>query len=214
MPNRLSPSIADGASSASSGAGEGSVRTIRADAGSLADIKEVFTNVRSEEGRIDVLVVNAGMGPFATLGNISEDQFDQIFGLNVRSLVFAAQSAVDLMQAGGTIVLVGSIADTVGTKGYGLYGASKAAVRSLARTWANELAPKGIRVNVVSPGPTDTEMFSKASDELRNAITRLIPLGRLGKPDEVAAAALFLASDDSSFTTGAEICVDGGAAQI
>ncbi len=102
----------------------------------------------------------------------------------------------------------------IGTKGYGVYGASKAAVRSLARTWANELAPKGIRVNVVSPGPIDTAMFAKASDELRGAVTTLIPLGRLGRPEEVAAAALFLASDDSSFTTGAELCVDGGMAQV
>jgi NAD(P)-dependent dehydrogenase (short-subunit alcohol dehydrogenase family) len=110
--------------------------------------------------------------------------------------------------------LVGSIADMVGTKGYSVYNASKAAVRSFARTWANELAPKGIRVNVVSPGPTDTALFDAASDEFRDAVVKLIPLGRLGRPDEVAAAALFLASDDSSFTTGAELCVDGGAAQV
>jgi NAD(P)-dependent dehydrogenase (short-subunit alcohol dehydrogenase family) len=199
---------------ASLGKGEGRIRAVRADAGNLADIKQLFATVRAEAGRIDVLVVNAGMSSFAVLGDISEDHFDQIFGLNVRSLIFAAQGAVDLMQAGGTIVLVGSIADMIGTKGYGVYGASKAAVRSLARTWANELAPKGIRVNVVSPGPTDTAMFAKASDELRNSITSLIPLGRLGRPDEVAAAALFLASEESSFTTGSELCVDGGAVQV
>ena len=118
------------------------------------------------------------------------------------------------MQEGGTIVLVGSIADVIGTKGYGVYSASKAAVRSFARTWANELAPRGIRVNVVSPGPTETAMFDAVSDETRKAFIDLIPLGRLGRPDEVAAAALFLASDESSFTTGAELCVDGGAAQV
>jgi hypothetical protein len=118
------------------------------------------------------------------------------------------------MQAGGTIVLIGSIAEVIGTKGYGVYGASKAAVRSFARTWANELAPKGIRANVISPGPTDTAMFGATSDEVRDALTKLIPLGRLGRPDEVAAAALFLASDDSSFTTGAELCVDGGMAKV
>ena len=148
------------------------------------------------------------------LGGIDEDLFDRTFGLNVRALVFAAQGAVDLLPAGATIVLVGSIADAIGTKGYGVYGASKAAVRSFARTWANELAPRGIRVNVVSPGPTDTAMMADVSVEMRAALTQLIPLGRLGRPDEVAAAALFLASDESSFVTGAELCVDGGAAQV
>lgn len=118
------------------------------------------------------------------------------------------------MQAGGAIVLIGSIADTIGTKGYGVYCASKAAVRSFTRTWANELAARGIRVNVVSPGPTDTAMMSAASDEVRETLTNLIPLGRLARPDEVAAAALFLASDESSFTTGGELCVDGGMAQV
>jgi NAD(P)-dependent dehydrogenase (short-subunit alcohol dehydrogenase family) len=204
----------DGVSGRSPGHGEGSVRAVRADAGSLADLEQVFVRVRSEEGRIDVLVVNAGISEFAPLGEISEDLFDRTFGLNVRSLVFATQGAIDLMRPGATIVLVGSIADAIGTQGYGVYGASKAAVRSFARTWANELAPKGIRVNVVSPGPTDTAMMAAASDEVREALTKLIPLGRLGRPDEVAAAALFLASDDSSFTTGAELCVDGGMAQV
>jgi len=204
----------DGVAPAASDNKEGSVHGIRADAGSLTDLERVFARVRSEEGRIDVLVVNAGMSGYATLGGISEDHFDRIFGLNVRALAFAVQGAIDLMQPGGSIVLIGSIADVIGTKGYGVYSASKAAVRSFARTWANELAPRGIRVNVVSPGPTDTSMFARASDELRNAVINLIPLGRLGRPDEVAAAALFLASDDSSFTTGAELCVDGGAAQV
>ena len=194
--------------------GKGSVHAVRADAGSLKDLERVFAGVRSEAGRIDILVLNAGMAEFAPLGGISEDVFDRTFGLNVRALLFAAQGAIDLMQAGGTIVLVGSIADGIGTKGYGVYGASKAAVRSFARTWANELAPKGIRVNVVSPGPTDTAMMAAASAEVHEALAKLIPLGRLGRPDEVAAAALFLASDESSFTTGAELCVDGGMAQV
>jgi NAD(P)-dependent dehydrogenase (short-subunit alcohol dehydrogenase family) len=206
-----SRSAADGPSGTTA---DGSIRTIRADAGKLADLERVFAEVRAAEGRIDVLVLNAGLSEFAMLGDISEDLFDRTFGLNVRSLLFAAQGAIDLMQEGGSIVLVGSIADVVGTKGYGVYSASKAAVRSLARTWANELAPRGIRVNVVSPGPTDTAMMAAASDEIREALTKLIPLGRLGRPDEVAAAALFLASDESSFTTGAELCVDGGAVQV
>jgi NAD(P)-dependent dehydrogenase (short-subunit alcohol dehydrogenase family) len=202
----------DGASRASSGSA-GSVRAVRADAGSLADLEQVFARVRSEERRIDVLVVNAGVSEHAPLGSISEGHFDRIFGLNVRALVFAAQGALDLMQPGGSIVLIGSIADQFGRKGQGVYASSKAAVRSFARTWANELAPKGIRVNVISPGPIATTRL-KAPAEIREAVIKLIPLGRLGRPDEVAATALFLASDDSSFTTGAELYVDGGAAQV
>lgn len=193
---------------------DGGIRTVRADAGNLADLVRVFARVRIEEGRIDVLVLNAGTSEFSMLGDINEDHFDRIFGLNVRSLLFAAQGGIDLMQPGGSIVLVGSIADAVGTKGYGVYSASKAAVRSFTRTWANELAPRDIRVNVVSPGPTDTAMMANTSDEVRQALTNMIPLGRLGRPEEVAAAALFLASDESSFTTGAELCVDGGATQV
>ncbi|WP_312407975.1 SDR family oxidoreductase [Rhizobium sp.] len=195
-------------------AGKGSIRTIQADASDRADLARVFEQIRSEKGRIDVLVVNAGISEYAPLEDISEDHFDRTFGLNVRSLAFAAQGAAELMQPGGTIVLIGSIAGDIGTKGYGVYGATKAAVRSFTRTWANELAPKGIRVNVVSPGPTDTAMMAAASPETRDALANLIPLGRMGRPEEVAAAALFLASDESSFTTGAELAVDGGMAQV
>lgn len=194
--------------------GEGSVRLIRADAGALADLAAVFAKIRAERGRIDILVFNAGISEFSRLEEITEDHFDRTFALNVRALVFATQGAAAMMPAGGTIVLVGSIAGDVGTKGYGVYSATKAAVRSFARTFANELAPRGIRVNVVSPGPTDTAMFAAASDEVRATLTGLIPLGRMGKPDEVASAALFLASGESSFTTGAELVVDGGMAQV
>ncbi|XKM42972.1 SDR family NAD(P)-dependent oxidoreductase (plasmid) [Rhizobium ruizarguesonis] len=195
-------------------AGAGMIVPVRADAGILTELEQVFELLRTEQGRIDILVLNAGISEFAMLGDISEDLFDRIFGLNVRSLLFAAQGALKLMRPGGSIVLIGSIADVIGTKGYGVYSASKAAVRSFTRTWANELAPKGIRVNVVSPGPTDTAMMADTTEEVRQALTRMIPLGRLGRPEEVAAAALFLASDESSFTTGAEVCVDGGATQV
>jgi NAD(P)-dependent dehydrogenase (short-subunit alcohol dehydrogenase family) len=191
-----------------------SLHTIRADTGERADLQRVFEQIRAEHDRVDVLVVNAGISEYATLEDISDDHFDRTFGLNVKSLVFAAQGAIDMMQPGGTIVLIGSIAGDIGTKGYGVYGATKAAVRSFTRTWANELAPRGIRVNVVSPGPTDTAMMAAASQEVRDALSNLIPLGRMGRPEEVAAAALFLASDESSFTTGSEIAVDGGMAQI
>ena len=194
--------------------GTGSIRGVQADASIAADLNRVFEQVKSEQGRIDVLVVNAGLSEYAPLEDISEDHFDRAFGLNVRALIFAAQGAIQLMQSGGTIVLIGSIAGDIGTKGYGVYGATKAAVRSFTRTWANELAPKGIRVNVVSPGPTDTAMMAGASQEIRDALSGMIPLGRMGRPDEVAAAVLFLASEESSFTTGAELAVDGGMAQV
>ncbi|TBC54625.1 SDR family oxidoreductase [Rhizobium leguminosarum] len=203
-----------GPESTSEFADMGSIRTVRADASGRADLQRIFEQIRSEQGRIDLLVVNAGLSEYAPLEDISGEHFDRTFGLNVRSLVFAVQGAIDIMQPGGTIVLIGSIAGDIGTKGYGVYGATKAAVRSFTRTWANELAPEGIRVNVVSPGPTDTAMMAGASPEIRDALSSMIPLGRMGRPDEVAAAVLFLASDESSFTTGAELAVDGGMAQV
>ncbi|WP_368518492.1 SDR family NAD(P)-dependent oxidoreductase [Rhizobium sp.] len=193
---------------------QGRIIPVVADAGLASDVKQLYDRVREERGGIDVLVLNAGMSEYAELGGISEDLYDRIFDLNVRSLVFAAQNALELIPDNGSIVLIGSIADAIGPKGYGVYSASKAAVRSFTRTWANELAPRGIRVNVVSPGPTDTAMMAATTDEVRAALTGMIPLGRLGRPDEVASAALFLASSESSFTTGAELCVDGGATQV
>lgn len=203
-----------GAETTTESTGAGGIHAIKADASDTADLRRVFDKIRSEHSRIDVLVVNAGLSEYATLQNVSEEHFDRTFGLNVRALVFAAQGAIELMKPGATIVLIGSIAGDIGTKGYGVYGATKAAVRSFTRTWAKELAPKGIRVNVISPGPIDTAMMAAAPQEIRDALSGMIPLGRMGRPDEVAAAAVFLASDESSFTTGAEIAVDGGMAQV
>ena len=194
--------------------GAGTVRARRIDASDPNAFDAFFEAVRSEAGQVDVLVVSAGIADFATLDIVDEDHFDRTFGLNVRSLLFATKAATAIMPDGGAVVLVGSIASGIGTKGYGVYGATKAAVRSFARTWANELAPRGIRVNVVAPGPTDTAMFAAASDEMRETLTQLIPLGRMGRADEVASAALFLASDESSFITGVELPVDGGLAQV
>lgn len=194
--------------------GAGRLRTRRVDAADLTALAALFETVGSEAGGVDVLVVNAGISEFATLDEISEDHFDRTFGLNVRALLFATKAATAIMPDGGSIVLVGSIAGAIGTRGYGVYGATKAAVRAFARTWANELAPRNIRVNVVAPGPTDTAMMAATSDEVRETLNKLIPLGRMARPDEVASAALFLASDQSSFITGAELPVDGGMAQI
>jgi NAD(P)-dependent dehydrogenase (short-subunit alcohol dehydrogenase family) len=189
-------------------------RALRIDASDPEQLREAVATVVRDQERIDTLVINAGIAEPGVIDEITEDHFDRHVGLNVRAPVFAIQAAVSAMQPGGTVVLSGSIAGSIGTHGYGVYGATKAALRALARTWTTELAPKGVRVNVVSPGPTDTAMFSAASDELREEIIRQIPLGRIGLADEVAAAAFFLASDESSFMAGAELCVDGGMAQV
>lgn len=184
------------------------------DASDVTALAAFFDSVRREAGRVDVLVVNAGLSEFAPLETLTAEHFDRTFALNVRALLFATQAATAIMPAGGAIVLIGSIAAAIGTPGYGVYGASKAAVRSFARTWANELAPRNIRVNVVAPGPTETAMMAATSAEVREQLNRLIPLGRMARVEEVAAAALFLASDQSSFITGAELPVDGGMAQV
>lgn len=184
------------------------------DASDVTALAAFFDSVRRGAGRVDVLVVNAGLSEFAPLETLTAEHFDRTFALNVRALLFATQAATAIMPAGGAIVLIGSIAAAIGTPGYGVYGASKAAVRSFARTWANELAPRNIRVNVVAPGPTDTAMMAATSAEVREQLNRLIPLGRMARVEEVASAALFLASDQSSFITGAELPVDGGMAQV
>ncbi|OYT85200.1 MAG: oxidoreductase [Pseudomonas sp. PGPPP4] len=184
------------------------------DASDVTALAAFFDSVQREAGRVDVLVVNAGLSEFAPLEAISEEHFDRTFALNVRALLFATQAATAIMPTGGAIVLIGSIAAAIGTPGYGVYGASKAAVRAFARTWANELAPRNIRVNVVAPGPTDTAMMAATSAEVRERLNRPIPLGRMARVEEVASAALFLASDQSSFITGAELPVDGGMAQV
>jgi NAD(P)-dependent dehydrogenase (short-subunit alcohol dehydrogenase family) len=192
----------------------GQSQAVRADAGKLEDVRSVVDTVRDRAGRIDVLVVNAGFTESSGIETITEDHFDRIVGVNLRSLLFVVQSALPLMGRGAAVVLIGSIAGNVGTEGYSVYGASKAGVRALARTWTTELAPRGIRVNVVSPGPTDTAMFESLPAAVSSELAATIPLGRLGRPEEVAAAALFLASEESSFIAGVELCVDGGLSQV
>lgn len=192
----------------------GKAKPLRADVSQLSELTRIVETIKAESGQIDVLVINAGMSEYATLDEITPAHFDQTFGLNVRSPLFALQAALPLMKAGASVVLIGSIADVIGTQGYGVYGASKAALRSFARTWTRELSGRGIRVNVVAPGPIDTDMMLAASEAVRSGLTQAIPLARLGKPEEVAYAALFLASDESSYIAGAEICVDGGLTQV
>ncbi|WLI75125.1 SDR family oxidoreductase [Kosakonia sp. H02] len=187
---------------------------LRADVSQKNELNRIMQTISEQSGQIDILVINAGMSEYATLEEINEPHFDQTFGLNVRSPVFALQAALPLMKPGSSVVLIGSIADVIGTRGYGVYSASKAALRSFARTWTRELATRGIRVNVVAPGPVDTDMMAAASEEVRNVLTSTIPLGRMAQPEEVANAAFFLASDESRYIAGAEICVDGGMTQV
>ncbi|MGQ8631678.1 SDR family NAD(P)-dependent oxidoreductase [Agrobacterium sp. DKPNP3] len=187
---------------------------LRADAGSPEDMVAAVDAVRRAYGRIDGLVLNAGLSEHSQIAEITTEHFDRHFDVNVRGMVFGFQAALPAMTEGGSVVLVGSIAGTAGYKGYGTYAATKAAVRSYARTWTAELTPKGIRVNVVAPGPTDTEMMAAVAEETRAEIVAPIPMGRMAQPSEVAAAALFLLSDDASYIAGAELCVDGGLRQV
>jgi len=188
----------------------GQVEAISGDLTSKGDLARLFETIHARAGRLDILVNSSGVAEPASLEETTEEHIDRAFGLNVRAMVFTVQHAVQHMGEGGAIVLIGSIAGGMANPGYGAYSASKAAVRSYARTWNAELAPRGIRVNTLSPGPTDTPMFDQASDEVRRALSAQIPAKRLGNPDEVAAAALFLASGESTYVSGAELVIDGG----
>lgn len=187
---------------------------IAADASAPQDMVEAADTVRKACGRIDALVLNAGLSEPAEIKDITPEHFDRHFDVNVRGMVFGLQAALPAMTGGGSVVLVGSIADSAGYATYGTYAATKAAVRSYARTWTAELAQKGIRVNVVAPGPTDTEMMAAVPQDMRAALVAPIPMGRMAKPSEVAAATLFLLSEEASYIAGAELCVDGGLRQV
>ncbi len=189
-------------------------RGLVADASAPEDLLRAVETVREERGRIDALVLNAGISEPATLADETPGHFDRHFAINVRGAVFGMQAAIGAMGAGGSVVLMGSIADGMGISPYGTYAATKAALRSYARTWTAELAPRGIRVNVVAPGPTDTAMMASVPEEGRAALIAPIPLGRMARPEEVAAATLFLLSDEASYVAGAELCVDGGMRQV
>lgn len=184
------------------------------DPGSQADLDRLASRLRDEVSHLDILVVSAGISEPALLEEVTTDHLERHFDVNVRALLFATQSFVPLMRAGGSVILLGSIAGIKGVPARGVYSATKAAVRTLARSWTSELAPRGIRVNVVSPGPTDTAMMAWASPQERETLLGMIPMGRMGRPEEVAAAILFLASDDSSYVAGIELFVDGGMGQV
>lgn len=196
-----------------------SAKGIRADASVLSDLDTVFATIASESGRLDILFANAGGGDMMPLGAITEEHFDRIFGTNVRGVLFTVQKALPLLTQGASVILTGSTAAVKGTANFSVYSASKAAVRNLARSWALDLQGRGIRVNVVSPGPVRTPgLGGLVAEEHRqglfDALAAGVPLGRLGEPEEVAKTVAFLASDDASFINAAEIYVDGGLAQI
>jgi NAD(P)-dependent dehydrogenase (short-subunit alcohol dehydrogenase family) len=192
----------------------GNVTGVQGNAGNLADLDRLFEIVKKEKGRIDVLFASAGIGELNNpLGSITEKGFDDTFNVNVRGTLFTVQKALPLMKDGGSIILNSSIAGVKGFSGTTVYSASKAAVRSFARTWTAELKGR-IRVNVISPGTIDTAIFDGTPQEMRDSFVSIIPMGRIGKPHEIASAALFLASDDSSFVTGIDLFVDGGTAQV
>jgi NAD(P)-dependent dehydrogenase (short-subunit alcohol dehydrogenase family) len=190
------------------------VTGVQGDAANLADLDRLYETVRKEKGRIDVLFASAGMGEFGAIGEVTEEQFDRTFGLNVRGTLFTVQKALPLFADGGSIIMNGSIAGSMGLPAFGVYSASKAALRSFARTWTVDLKARKIRVNVLSPGTIDTPILEGVPKDLLDGFVALIPRGTMGRPEEIATAALFLASSDSSFVTGSELFVDGGVAQI
>jgi NAD(P)-dependent dehydrogenase (short-subunit alcohol dehydrogenase family) len=191
------------------------VAGVQGDASKLADLDRLFAQVEREKGHIDVLYASAGYGEFnVPLGQVTEENFDATFDTNVKGILFTVQKALPLLKDGSSVIMTGSIASVKGFSGLGVYNASKAAVRSFARTWTMDLKERKIRVNVLSPGSIETAVFNGVPQEMKDAFISIIPMGRMGKPEEIATTALFLASDDSSFITGIELYVDGGTAQV
>jgi NAD(P)-dependent dehydrogenase (short-subunit alcohol dehydrogenase family) len=190
---------------------------LTADVTSPADLERLFAEVKSRFGRVDVLVPNAGGGQHAPLGQITEAQFDRQFATNVKGVVFTVQAALPLMKPGTSIIIVGSTASIDPGPTMSIYGATKAAVRNLVRSWVSDLKGSGIRVNIVSPGPTNTaslrEAFGEHVEEGLAFLRNKSPIGRIGEPEEIAAVAAFLASDAASYVNGVELFADGGASQ-
>jgi len=198
----------------------GDVMGIQGDVSNLSDLDRLLAQIKREKGRLDIVFANAGTAKYASLGEITEDLYNQIFDINVKGVLFTVQKALPLLPDGASIILNASIVASKGLASNSVYSASKAAVRSFARTWTTDLKARRIRVNAVSPGSTATPGLNKllASSEVgeqrKKTISVNVPLGRLGTPDEVAKAVVFLASDDASYMTGAELFVDGGFAQV
>jgi NAD(P)-dependent dehydrogenase (short-subunit alcohol dehydrogenase family) len=205
--------------SAATQIGKNNVTAVQGDVSNLADLDRLYATVKKQKGQINVLFANAGTIGAAPLGEISEEHFDKTFGINVKGLLFTVQKALPLFQDRGSIILNASVAASKGFEATSVYSATKAAIRSFARTWTADLKQRKIRVNAISPGRIDTPIFNgvlneEQTNQFNATIVANVPLGRMGNPDEVAKAASFLASDDSSYITGTELSVDGGLAQI
>jgi NAD(P)-dependent dehydrogenase (short-subunit alcohol dehydrogenase family) len=198
----------------------GDVTGIKGDVSNLDDLDRLYARIKSEQGRLDVLFANAGIAKYAPLGTITEELYDAIFAINVKGVVFTVQKALPLMADGSSIILNASVVGSKGLPANSISAATKAVARSFARTWTTDLKERRIRVNAVSPGTIDTPGLNEllasapAGEQRRKAITTAVPLGRFGRPDEIAKAVVFLASDDSSYVAGAELFVDGGFAQV
>jgi NAD(P)-dependent dehydrogenase (short-subunit alcohol dehydrogenase family) len=196
------------------------VTAIQGDVSSLDDLDRLFVQIKKEKGKIDILFANAGVARYAPLGTITEDFFDSIFDINVKGVLFTVQKSLPLLRDGGSIILNASIVATKGLSSNSVYSATKAAVRSFARTWTTDLKDRRIRVNAISPGPIDTPGLSEllasseTGEQRKKMISTTVPLGRFGRPEEIAKAVVFLASDDASYITGIELFVDGGFAQV
>jgi NAD(P)-dependent dehydrogenase (short-subunit alcohol dehydrogenase family) len=196
------------------------VTAIQGDVANLADLDRLYATVKAEKAGLDIVVANAAFVELATLAQSTPEHFDKTFGVNARGTFFTVQKALPLLRNGGSIVLVSSGVHMKGIPVYSTYAATKAAMRSFSRSWAAELKDRGIRVNTLSPGPIDTPMMNaqvktkEEAEALRAQFTQMVPLGRLGKAEEMAAAILFLASNDSSYSTGIDLVADGGATQL
>ena len=193
---------------------------IQGDVSNLADLDRLFAQIKREKGKLDVVFANAGIAKYAAFGKITEDFYDSMFDVNVKGVLFTVQKALSLLSDGASIILNASIAGSKGLPTYSVYSATKAAVRSFARTWTTDLKDRRIRVNAISPGSIDTPAAtdllasSEVGEQRRKMVSTSVPLGRFGRPDEVAKAVVFLASHDSSYITGTELFVDGGFAQV
>ncbi|MBO0798087.1 MAG: glucose 1-dehydrogenase [Blastocatellia bacterium] len=196
------------------------VAGMQGDVSNLGDLDRLFAQIKREKGRLDIVFANAGVAKYARLGEITEEHYDSIFNINVKGLLFTVQKALPHMPDGSAIILNASIVASKGLPANSVYSATKAAVRSFARTWTTDLKDRHIRVNAVSPGPIETPGLkdlvasSGAGEQRLKMLSNSVPLGRLGAPDEIAKAVVFLASDDASYITGVELFVDGGSAQV
>ncbi len=196
------------------------VTAFQGDVSNLGDLDRLFAIIQEQKGRLDVVFANAGGGEFVPFGSITEEHFDKTFNVNVKGLLFTVQKALPLLPKGASVILNASIVSIKGMPAFSVYSATKAAVRSFARSWTVDLKDRGIRVNAVSPGPIDTPAISglastkEEADQLKANLAAGVPMGRMGTPDELAKAVVFLASEDSTYITGIELFVDGGFAQV